>query len=83
MELTDVLTTIQSKTSIHCFNMLDYFANEESITPDNVDSYYWIVDGHHNVRGYEAFARGIEYKLDEMGIIDSLRYSIRQFEFLP
>jgi lysophospholipase L1-like esterase len=71
--LINVITKIESNTSIHYFNLHEYFKNEESITTDNVHSYYWMLDGHHNALGYEAFARGVEYKLNQMGIIDSLR----------
>lgn len=57
---------------IPCFDMLDYFLKKERITVKNSRDYYWVHDPHHNSRGYAAFARGLEWKLKQMGMIDSI-----------
>lgn len=61
--------------SVEVFNMYDYFINVEKIDSINYKNYYWILDGHHNAKGYSAFGRGIEYELNKLGIIDSLKNS--------
>lgn len=72
--LIDVLEKTELKTGISCFNMMTYYKNVESMDKDNYDIYYWEADGHHNAKGYAAFARGIFLKLHQMGIIDSLMH---------
>lgn len=54
----------------NCLNMYDYFLNTEKIEGQNVYSYYWKNDRHHNGKGYSAFARGVKDKLEEMGIMN-------------
>lgn len=58
--------------NIEVFDMLNYFSEKEEINSTNSGDYFWQYDGHHNAKGYEAFARGVEWKLKETGIIDSL-----------
>ncbi len=62
-ELTDKIKTL---------NLLDYFINNEGITDENVGSLFWLYDRHHNAKGYELFAKGVEWKLKQLGILDSL-----------
>ena len=54
--------------NIDCLDMLDYYNHKEHIGKNNAPLYFWKNDGHHNARGYAAFARGVEWKLREMGI---------------
>lgn len=56
---------------IPCFDMLKYFIDKEHINQTNSGDYYWKTDPHHNARGYAAYARGVEWKLRQMGIVDS------------
>jgi hypothetical protein len=72
MVLQDVLDKQQQGRDIESFNMLDYYRSVEHIDRSSVASYFWQHDGHHNANGYAAFARGIEWKLKNMGITDSL-----------
>lgn len=58
--------------SVPCFDMLRYFIDIEHISIRNSRNYYWKYDSHHNAKGYAAFARGVEWKLKQMGIIDTL-----------
>jgi len=57
---------------ISCLNLLEYFLNQEKINGHNSSGYYWKHDGHHNAKGYAAFARGVGWKLKQMGIMDTL-----------
>lgn len=55
--------------SNQCLNLFDYFIEKENMNTKNVFNYYWKIDRHHNGRGYATFARGVEWKLNQMGII--------------
>lgn len=55
--------------SNQCLNLYDYYIEKEMMNSQNVFNYYWKIDRHHNGRGYGAFARGVEWKLNQ---IDSL-----------
>lgn len=72
MELSYVMNEVRTFKNINSFDMLAYYMNIEKIDSTNCSKYYWVNDGHHNAKGYEAFARGVEWKLKEIGIIDSL-----------
>lgn len=53
-------------------DLLQYFKVTRRVKPENSYLYYWPYDGHHNSRGYAAFAEGVEWKLLQTGILDSL-----------
>ncbi len=72
LELKSVISKVSENNSIDVLNMLDYFIKIEKINAANSKEYYWKKDGHHNAKGYAAFARGVEWKLKESGILDSL-----------
>ena len=72
MDLSDIHDDLKRSNKVEVFDMLNYFIKEEKISSINCGQYYWKNDGHHNAKGYELFARGVEWKLKEMGIIDSL-----------
>jgi lysophospholipase L1-like esterase len=61
-----------SEKKVANLNMLNYFINEVSMNKNNLHQYYWTIDEHLKAKGYEAFAKGIEMKIKEMGILDSL-----------
>jgi hypothetical protein len=72
LDLAPVMAGISADSTIGLLDMLWYFRTKESIGQTNFSSYFWKFNGHHNAKGYAAFARGIEWKLDELGIVDSL-----------
>jgi len=72
MGLSDIYYQLEQTNKVELLNLLDYFVEGEKINSSNCGQYFWKNDGHHNAKGYELFARGIEWKLKEMGIIDSL-----------
>ena len=45
--------------NINCCDLLAYFIIERSINSENANEYFWKIDGHHNAKGYEAFADGV------------------------
>ena len=71
IELDDVMKKVELDGDIFCLNLLEFFSIS-GITKDNCSNYYWKYDGHHNAKGYELYARGVEWKLNQMGILDSL-----------
>jgi hypothetical protein len=54
-------------------DLLDFFVNECGINKKNINNYFWGKDKHANSKGYNLFAKGIEIKLKETGILDSLK----------
>jgi lysophospholipase L1-like esterase len=71
-KLDGVIKQINSEKELEVLNLLTYFIEKEKIDSSNSQNYYWVKDGHHNAKGYAAFARGVEWKLKETGILDSL-----------
>ena len=74
MQMDGIFQSIKAKGHPETLNLLDYFTKIEKIDASNASSYYWVEDMHNNAKGYAAFARGVEWKLKQMGIIDSLIY---------
>jgi len=72
MSLENVMDTVEGIYNVEVLDMLKYFKNKEKINQENSSSYFWKQDGHHNAKGYKVFANGVEWKMKEMGIIDSL-----------
>lgn len=72
MSLSGICEQLKHSKEVEVLNLLDYFIKKEKINSSNCGQYYWKKDGHHNAKGYELFARGVEWKLKEIGIIDSL-----------
>ena len=54
-----------NENNISNLDLLKYFINQEIITEQNYTHYYWKIDGHHNSKGYKAFAEGIYKKLKD------------------
>lgn len=60
---------------IECFDMLTYFLYQGRVNRDNAKELFWAVDGHYNTKGCRVYARGIEWKLTEMGILQTAQKS--------
>jgi lysophospholipase L1-like esterase len=71
-EFEDMIKPLEAREDITVLNMFTYFSEIEKIDSSNSQNYFWKYDGHHNAKGYAAFARGVEWKLKETGILDSL-----------
>jgi hypothetical protein len=71
--LSQAVNKIKSQKLVDFLDLLEYFRSKEHIDSTNSANYFWKYDGHHNAKGYELFAKGVEWKLNEMGIIDSLK----------
>lgn len=56
------------KNNIHHINLLDYYKNIEHIDGVNAKEFFWKQDCHNNVKGYELFAKGVEWKMAQSGI---------------
>jgi hypothetical protein len=72
-DLSDVIERTKTVKSIESLDLLEYYKNIAGIDSSNITEYYWNQDGHHNARGYRVYASGVEWKLKETGIIDSLK----------
>ncbi|OPZ97352.1 MAG: hypothetical protein BWY70_01523 [Bacteroidetes bacterium ADurb.Bin408] len=65
----DELISFAEKENIACADLLAYYKDSLNMNENNMLDYYWVHDGHHNVRGYEAFAKGVYDKLKALGWI--------------
>jgi len=72
MGVGNVMERISKDNKVEVLNMCAYFREKEKINSTNSNDYFWKYDGHHNAKGYAAFARGVEWKLKQTGILDSL-----------
>jgi hypothetical protein len=75
-----MIEKLNNETNINVLDLFDYFVNQAGINNQNVSDYYW-KEGHHNAKGYELFADGVEKKIIEMGIIDSLDSVYNQVKY--
>jgi hypothetical protein len=57
MECNPIQQYVQKKG----YEEIDLFSfyKKHGIKPENVNNYYWSIDGHHNSAGYALFAKGI------------------------
>lgn len=74
-EYDHIKEKIKKEKLVPCLDMRDYMRDIEKLKENETEQYYWRNEGHHNSKGYELVARGIEWKLNQMGIIDSLNRS--------
>lgn len=57
---------IKKVDSLNLFDAYTFYAEQKGINRDNVDPYYWVIDGHHNARGYQLMGESIGWKLQTM-----------------
>jgi len=67
-----LIQKLEKSKIIPCFNMHDYTTHVEKISNKYISQYRWPIDGHYNSKGYKLLARGVYWKLKEMGIIDTM-----------
>lgn len=63
----DILIEYCQDININNLNLLNFYQNDLNIQIEDIENYYWKIDGHHNAQGYEIFAEGVFSKLKEMG----------------
>ncbi|MDD4236835.1 MAG: hypothetical protein PHF99_12550 [Bacteroidales bacterium] len=61
----DYLINYMIRNEIKHIDLFEYYSKREII--DNIDYYYWIIDAHHNAKGYKLMAEGIYEGLVEYG----------------
>jgi len=71
--LKKLIHQLEAETHIKFIDLFEYYSTTEKMSKHNLIEYYWPLDSHHNANGYAVFARGVEWKLKQMGIIDSLK----------
>jgi len=74
-EYDPIKEKIKEEKLIPFLDMRSYMKDIEKLKENDTEQYYWRNEGHHNSKGYKLVARGIEWKLKQMGIIDSLNRS--------
>ncbi len=58
-DLGRLVSLMKDKNSIHVLDLLDYYQRTGVMTKENVLSFFWSVDGHHNSVGYRAMGDAI------------------------
>jgi lysophospholipase L1-like esterase len=71
-EYETLMAKLKSEKTIPVMDLFEYNRNIEKLTPDKRKAYYWPIDIHCNSRGYAMFARGVEWNMQKMGMIDSV-----------
>ena len=69
--LSDIL---KKENVIPIIDLPEYNKKIGKLTTSNRTKYYWSLDRHCNSRGYDMWARGVEWNLNKLGLIDSLSY---------
>jgi hypothetical protein len=72
-KLNPVMNSLKKEKIITIFDLAEYNSNIAKINFKDRKSLYWQTDEHCNSRGYEMFARGVEWNLRKFGILDSLQ----------
>lgn len=57
---------IKKVDSLDLFDAYTFYAEQKGINRENVDPYYWVIDGHHNAKGYKLMGESIGWKLQTM-----------------
>ena len=68
--MEDFFKRIKKESNTPMVDLLRFYTEEKNMNPDNVFEYFWKVDNHHNARGYELFATGVEQKILQEGLIN-------------
>jgi len=56
---------------LHTVDLHAYYVNDLKININNIFDYYWKIDGHHNAKGYHAFAQGVFNHIIKNRIIEN------------
>jgi lysophospholipase L1-like esterase len=59
---------LESRDGIASLDLRRYFIEEEKLSREAARHWYWPLDRHPTAEGYTAIARGVEWKMREMGI---------------
>jgi hypothetical protein len=68
LHLQPLVDRLRSR-DIRVVDLFDYYRSAEGIPAGKTGDYYWKLDGHHNLRGYELFARGLGRSLLEWRLV--------------
>jgi len=63
------LITTAKNLQLNYLDLLDFYLNQQNIDKTEVYSYYWERDGHHNSKGYKAYANGVYSRLVERNML--------------
>jgi lysophospholipase L1-like esterase len=67
-----IMNDLKKKNIIPVIDLFEYNKHIEKLSQNKLRGYRWPLDGHFNSKGYNLLARGVEWNLKKMGIIDSL-----------
>jgi lysophospholipase L1-like esterase len=67
-----LIKKLKKENTISVINLIEYNKNNEKLSKEDLEKYYWPIDGHCKPTGYELMAKGVYWNLNKMGIIDSI-----------
>ena len=57
--LKELLSGSDTLKNYSTFALLPFYRDSMHITEENAKDYFWLIDGHHNAKGYAAMAQGV------------------------
>ena len=66
---------LKNENIIPVIDLYEYNKNIEKLIGRSHDALYWSIDEHCKSKGYYLFAKGVEWNLNKIGLIDSIRNS--------
>ncbi len=70
LTLGPLVESLKEEGAVPVASLLDFFLGPAGVDADNVWSYFWRTDTHHNPAGYALLAEGIERALVETGQLE-------------
>jgi hypothetical protein len=66
----DVLSNrLGALENVKVLNLMPFYEKQMTDEEEEIQSYYWKTDGHHNGKGYLLMAKGIEAGLDSLKLM--------------
>lgn len=69
--LRDVVTDLTSHPGLASFDLLQYYRSNGIMSEENVAEFYWVIDPHHNGRGYQAMGEAIADAVRRLQLISN------------
>ena len=65
-----LISALENEQRINFIDLLEYYKVNDKMSKENVSSFYWPLDGHHNTKGYEVMGSAIADTVMELRLID-------------
>ena len=65
-DLSPIVAYLKTLDHVKVCDLTPFYLNEFARNQDDIKTYYWPQDGHHNSKGYALMARSIQHSLDSL-----------------